>query len=254
MARSALGDDMSEPVRLLELLEQRGERLVAAPLAPSSFEPRLQATDADETGGDEGEELLDVVGLALGIDYVDSAGTPSRRRITIRSLSSRGAVLLINAFCHEREAIRQFRCDRIEELVVLSTGEVIEDIPKFFDGLAGRDPTAEVLRGCRHALQILTFIGRCDEYLHPAEQAEIVDFIIFSAPTPAAIDEERVRRHVSALYPDKVSYYKSLRAIKFSGGEAIRQIVKTMRRVIDADGVFHDKEFEWALVAHQEFQ
>lgn len=242
---------MNEFDTVLAALERKADRPVPTPDAPKSFAIRVSGQDDDE-GSSDAEELLDVVGLALGITYVDSQGDKSRRRITVRSLVSRGDVLMVNAYCHEREAVRQFRIDRIEELVVLSTGEVIEDAAGFFDRLAGRDPTAEALAGCRHALQVLTFLARCDGHLHPAEQAEIAEFVIENAPRPLEIDEKRVRQHVSALYPDQTSYCRALRAIRFSGGDQMRQLSRAIRRVLDADGLLHDSEFEWALEAQNE--
>lgn len=241
---------MADYDKILAALEQKGAgSVVLAPSAPASFIVQVDGGEADNSAPDGGEEVLDVVGLALGIVYVGSSGEETRRRITVRSLVSRGNVLLLNAFCHEREAVRQFRADRIEELVVLSTGEVIEDVTAFFDSLSGRDPTAEALSGCRHALQVLTFLARCDGHLHPDEQEEIVDYVLSSAPDPTQVDEGRVRRHVAALYPDPLTYSRALRAIRFGGGGEIRRLSRYIRRVLDADGLLHEAEFEAALEA-----
>lgn len=242
---------MTELDTIIATLEQRGERAIPAPPAPASFSVHI---GEHEEGGtfEAGNEVLDVVGLALGITYVDSRGEESRRRITVRSLSERHGVLMLNAYCHERDAVRQFRVDRIEEIAVLSTGEIIEDAAEFFASLSGRDHTAEVIAGCRHALQVLTFLARCDGHLHPAEQDQIVEFVINTGLRPLEVDEQRVRQHVSALYPDKTTYLQSLRAIRFCGGEQMRQLSRAIRKVLDDDGVLDGREFEWALEAQAE--
>ncbi|MGE5546244.1 MAG: WYL domain-containing protein [Solirubrobacterales bacterium] len=238
--------------RLFEILEQAGVRAeVPTPAASSTFSVRIEGGDADLPPDDVGD-VLEVAGLALGIVYLNAAGKETRRRITVRSVSSRGEVQQLYAYCHEREALRQFRVDRIKELLVLATGEVIEDPKAFFDGLSGRDPTAEALSGVRHALQILTFLARCDGHFHPAELSEIMEFVIFSSPNPSAVDEARVRTYVSALYPDKASYFRSLRAVRFSGADQMKRVVRAIKLVLDADGILDDAEFQWALEGQSE--
>ncbi|MBF0325548.1 MAG: WYL domain-containing protein [Alphaproteobacteria bacterium] len=232
----------------------RLERLTRTPPPPGAggFAVHVPVVEADDGQEEEGCDLLDVVGLALGIVYQGASGQETRRRITVSSLVSRGDAVLVNAWCHERQAFRQFRLDRIGEVVVLATGEVFDDAAAFFDGLHGRDPTAEALAGCRHSLQILAYLARCDGHLHPDEQEQIIDFILSTAPDPSCLDEVRLRRHVAALYPDPATYAKALRALRLSGGDQVRRLGRYVQRVLDADGILDDAEFEAALQAQTE--
>src|ERR1700754_2186121 len=50
-----------------------------------------------------------VSGYCCIITYSDIRGRISQRRITCQKMSSAGGVLYIYAYCHEREAVRQFR-------------------------------------------------------------------------------------------------------------------------------------------------
>ncbi len=87
---------------------------------------RLPPEDQETSSADTREWRLAPT-MALHLEYVDVAGSPSERRITLRKYCDDYGVVLVRAWCHEREAWRSFRVDRMQVLTDLSTGEVRTD-------------------------------------------------------------------------------------------------------------------------------
>lgn len=64
--------------------------------------------------------------LTCTIAYVDAEGHGSVRRISIRKVRIRDDRIYLVSFCHERQAIRHFLLERIQECWDCETGEVID--------------------------------------------------------------------------------------------------------------------------------
>ncbi|QCO07511.1 WYL domain-containing protein [Azospirillum argentinense] len=69
--------------------------------------------------------------MTIAIEYIDSKGAASRRRISIRKFSHDGKSMHLQAYCLERRALRCFRVDRIRAVIDLD-GEVHDDPVQFF--------------------------------------------------------------------------------------------------------------------------
>lgn len=116
------------------------------------------------------------------MDYRAANGAYSRRRITMRSVGVGSKGALIKAVCHERRAIRTFRCDRIEGFID-DDGVVHEPLTFFREvflidlnrltGASGVDTAVTEARIARDKLlaplSVLVGIARSDEHVHPAE-------------------------------------------------------------------------------------
>jgi hypothetical protein len=81
------------------------------------------------------EVEVDVLEYADGqcfmIEYVDSKGRGSSRRITVYSIQGgRSGIPSLFARCHERQSTRQFRVDRIKCCIDYN-GEIHNDVPRF---------------------------------------------------------------------------------------------------------------------------
>lgn len=110
---------------MLDGLRSLLEGLRVVPAAPPGFRPSLPAYDSDEEEFDDlSPDLEGVAGTGCNITYEDSGGNVSLRRVTCRKLSDRAAVLYLQGFCHERQALRTFRVDRMTEVACGSTREV----------------------------------------------------------------------------------------------------------------------------------
>ena len=205
--------------------------------------------EIDDDFDDDDEPALECIGRSFGISYIDSKGHESRRRITVRSLIPQESDLLIRAYCHERSAARSFKASRIREIVDLETGEVVDDAAEFFAKYLSVDPTYEALRTCGPGLQVLTFLARCDGEFHDLEKAAIVEYVVDKANSP--VDPQAIESHVNGLHPDTISFDRGLELAAERGEKEVRDIVKWMKRVVEADGIIADEEFEWLMEAEE---
>ncbi len=108
---------------LREIIESSGDRvdIVAQHLSPEGPKKR-------EVKFDPGEMIYDKFDGDWQIVYQDAKGDGGERTITPKQLYEQDdGDLYIHAFCHKRDMIRWFKVERINELTLLNTGEVIED-------------------------------------------------------------------------------------------------------------------------------
>lgn len=243
---------------------KRAESAQIAPLlTPPGFEPDLPKFDEDSADQEIGsiEPLAEFVGSSFAIIYVNAKREQSRRRITVRRVYETAAGnILLRAHCHERNAVRAFRVDRIREIVDLHTGEVHEDplkylglvsVPGFVDSA---DDTQKLIKRCRPAFQILVFMARCDGNYHPSEHLAVMEFARDSAGDLEP-DWEAASLHVVALQPDTANFYDATEyfADEASDDEAER-LVRHLMTLVEADGVIHENEFEFLLEVKEAFE
>ena len=146
----------------------------AADRARPRRKPHVQAADR-----------IDLEPIYTMIDYVDSTGQRSRRRITLLSLKRGPNAPLLTAICHERRATRTFRCDRIGGFI--DGDSVVEDAKAFFretmlvdlDTLAPDEAlaTARLVRDqLRPGLSVLVALARSDDEFHAEELDRILQY------------------------------------------------------------------------------
>lgn len=182
--------------------------------------------------------------------YRDVQGEVSQRRITCRKLSGYGAIELVHAFCHEREAARSFRVDRFEELIDLSTGEVLDPI-EHFEALRRQGALLMVDKALTRLALILVFMARCDGEYHPLERDALEHcfgrYMLRFGGDDA--DIERLLNRCDSLAPDWKDFLSSLEALSKlkSGSQIARLVLEGASNIIDADGYHHEAEVEWGL-------
>jgi hypothetical protein len=237
------------------------------PLLPS------EADAGDMVVSEIAEDDLDTIaGLALLIEYVDASGRRSRRRITCRSVQeSEEGSLYLQAHCHERNALRHFRLDRIENVTDLRTGEIhdnatefvrkIESFELFSDATLSNDNSELIERDrkraygrCRDGIRILVFLARCDGDYHQNERAIIADYIRsrcngYGEMEALEYDVEELLRYADRQYPNTQLFGKAIRRIAEAGvtGRHIRLLLDHTAQLIDADGEISPEEFEFAV-------
>lgn len=67
-------------------------------------------------------------GVRLQFTYVDAYGQETVRQVLAHHFERAGTMLYINAYCYLRQEERQFRADRMTDIIDIDTGEVIEDL------------------------------------------------------------------------------------------------------------------------------
>jgi len=208
---------------------------------PPNFDPGLPPKDEpDEIEFDHD----DVIGAAFAMRYMDTKGVESARRITVRRVTfDANQKIILGAYCHERKGYRAFRADRIKELIDVRTGEVIGDLVATFQHLAMATGPETALHLCRHELQVLAFVGLCDGHFDELEQDHAAMYVGARYPDIAP-DHDDVLAHVRTLHPDSDSFYKSLNALSRPAAGDLALFLRTLRRLVNADGHIHENEME----------
>ncbi len=184
------------------------------------------------------------------VEYRDDQNQMSVRRVTLVSAAPDGEDPSFTGFCHSRQDMRRFRFARPLTIIdphgaASSYGSPIEFLDRFrYDGDT-KGPNAamyRILSTVRDELMILMFFSRCDGYLHPAEQSVVMSFIR-EACGELEIPDDAVWEIVRRLYPDSRTMLNSARHIIAEKGlDRLTMLQKTIRTLIEADGIVHSDE------------
>lgn len=228
----------------------------------------------------------DVFGVTFAIEYEDSEGSNSTRRITLRHLYASGSIGYIRAYCHERKASRTFRFDRIvnvidsdgviydagvffkEELkidwsVYLNAEKVISSAAASSSATASKDalhvatpgrrekPGLAQRRAARDGLRVLTALARADGHLHEKEVAVLMAYLEDICEHQGICVEEADRAallpYLKRQKPDEEVLERCLENIAASKPEQQAHFLDYAIRLADADGVVAEEEFQFLL-------
>ncbi len=237
------------------LAQQLADEILARPIPPSPKPIELPDTDADSLA--EYEDLGFAEGQSFIIEYLDSAGKASTRRITVFAIvAGVGGIPCLLARCHERKAQRQFRVDRIQCCIDYD-GEVFADVPQFLTDNFGMaielsSRSAAELRWkqiqgqIRHDATLLAALSRSDGNVvdaetnaataHLVKQAEAEGFMLDDAEIVA------IHRYVGRLRPNEQAILRALDFLAGAGQRRIQRLLLAAAAVMDADGRRHASE------------
>lgn len=224
----------------------------------------------------------DIAGTALAIEYVDSKGNASRRRISLGAIQvdERGRVFL-QAYCMERRALRSFRMDRVHTVIDVD-GEVHEphryfseilriDMPDECFATAEHKAEASLAvafreapppvrdavpgRAQRHAardgLRVLAALARSDGIMHDAEIEVILDYIAHRADCDGIAmgeeDRDALIPYLRRQYPTTDVLDRCLAALEEEPRSQQRLLIRHAIQLMDADGVQDPAEFDLLL-------
>lgn len=213
---------------------------------------------------DAEDQVVRSLGTAEGqsfmIEYVDSAGRPSTRRITVFGIEvGRGGVPLLNARCHERNAQRQFRVDRIRCCIDYS-GEVHDDVAAFLVDSFGMDASLaqrradadadarwrDMLDLVRDDAVVLAAMSQSDGLMHRSEVAAIVRHLVAIVERSGVLtdeaDAERFVAHVGRLRPTRAAIARALDGVARQDAGHVERLLRAAVSVLDADGRRHPAE------------
>lgn len=191
------------------------------------------------------------------IDYVDSRGTHSRRRITIRKITATANFSWLWAYCHEREQPRRFRTDRISHFIthdgeVISPTEFLATMCDFsgptthVGATSKRRRTANFSRYTSPAVLVLTAMAMADNELHREEAEVILVYLeneaiaLFEAGTIEAIPDvstfDVIGRRIRRLRPTREDVAAALTELRRRPAHELNRLRKCIARVALADG------------------
>jgi hypothetical protein len=207
------------------------------------------------------------------IEYCDTDGVFSRRRVTMRNIIDRGDRRYLQAFCHERNAMRTFRLDRITCLIS-EDGEV-EDAEAFFDDVLAtaevetltvptplvHGPKAatvttytQIRRHLTPAIALLTATARSDDVLHPEEMNRILTYIekegevawkAGMVATCLTVDDlDKLERTIRRIRPTREDIGEALMGLRSWPTDAMKRLAHALASTALADGTVDDIEAE----------
>lgn len=228
------------------------ERLQVVPAIPAGRIPVYDDhEDTEVVSVNEGaDDHLGDIGLSFYLSY--DGGSISERRVTLKKIvAERSKVLRFLAICHERRALREFRFDRVREVIDFATGEVL-DCRQFEDFILDRLENLPEVR-LSAMLRILVFMARCDGIAHPAEW-DAIDMVIVRLARALLNDDrgaEMMMADARRLSPDAEDFGRALRYLTKNRlpAKVHQELRRGIGEIIDADGRHHAHEIRWALDA-----
>lgn len=186
------------------------------------------------------------VGGSFEMDYINLDGVLSRRIIDVRAfaLDDDG---YIQAFCHERRAVRTFKYGGIVGLVDLETGEVVK--PEYFrrhlKALYDQAPERQMdvfISDLAPIIDILVYTAYCDGKYAPSEQRYIAQWLTDKSEMGTdflAYALDRMKKHP---VPDFFDFSAAVRAVNQRLPEWRPAILEYARNVAEADRKITDEE------------
>ncbi len=127
-----LDNDEAEEIKVL--LSEICDRPIERPVKPAPKKkkipkkPKLSATKKAAKTKAKGSEKtrLPATGEVLAFSYTDSKGDTSDRHISYRGSSRKDGLIYVKGICHDRQAFRTFRADRMDFICFAETGEMVD--------------------------------------------------------------------------------------------------------------------------------
>ena len=214
-----------------------------------SFGDEHDEAPPDIEGLDPARETI--FGSTFAIEYTDSKGRFSRRRVTALRFDGH----YLTARCHERNALRLFKCSNIScvidrQGVVYETADFFRQIS--FPVVEGPDPAKMFAPG----VQVLTAIAHSDGWVAPEESEKIVAYCAHVCDRMGIdIDQalaDKIAFFVRNAYPSSIAVSKAIQQLKAMPGRDRNLILRYAVEVMDADGVQHPAEFKLVAAIHAE--
>lgn len=260
-ARSPSITDMPPPLPpAVPPLPPLSEAALASHEAEILSQEGEEGHDTEQSGNAATAVRIDLEPVSTIIDYTDSGGQKTRRRITFRALSVQPTGVLLRATCHERRAARAFRTDRIDWIIdddgVATTcadffRSVMDiDLAALAQPIATTTPdrdlaAARLIRDkLRPEVAILVAVARADGHFHDAELDVIMhyaedrvldlidDCIIPDTVRIATLDH--LGRIIAKMRPSRESLPGYLATVAERGAAGI--ISTAMAHIVQADG------------------
>ncbi len=176
------------------------------------------------------------------IRYEDASGNESARRISIRKVARTDYGAYIQAHCHEREALRSFRSDRITELVDTETGEIFDDAMDFLTPLYfGAEGLVSAVEKCAAGVTLLVALGRGDGEFTRAEQSIAGAYIVTSGNMDEP-DWQWIFKYLSKQKPTAADIRDALVTIRDMNEDEAKLFIMSAKVLAETDGVVHKSE------------
>jgi hypothetical protein len=224
-------------------------------------------TKKSDISGDENSRLEgirppqteeDLAGIVINIEYVKANGTSSDRAIEVRSITTAtdGSRSLL-AFCFVREAIRQFRIDRIKN--IYDDDGVVFDAGAFFTSFGIRydqnlpdppKPGLVIRRRMRHKACILVALARIDGRYCQSERDAILSYSVQETELRDGPQEDRdvtaFEAYLARLNPRLDTLNRAIDEMDSRLTETGKErFLRKCVHLMNVDGFQHIEEFDF---------
>lgn len=197
------------------------------------------------------------VGGSFEMDYINLDGVLSRRIIDVRAFVFSGDGY-IQAFCHERRAVRTFKYGGIIGLVDLETGEVINPAHfcQYLKARYDQAPERQMdvfISDLAPIIDILVYTAYCDGKYAPSEQRYIAQWLTDKSEMGSdflAYALDRMKKHP---VPDFFDFSAAVRAVNQRFPEWRPAILEYARNVAEADRKITNEETDALSVLERLF-
>jgi len=204
--------------------------------------------------------LTDALDTGIIIDYKDSRGTKTKRRIRITRFSeNRDGDLVIHAYCFERKAARNFLAVNVISAADPITGEIIDDAYDFLWQLQSQSLNQPQLaekprpikkrkpgirdhqkdyNHCYSGIKALVYLARCDGQYHEKEHEVITKYCLVrvkAAYSSRNFDEDFFANYARTQFPDYSAIKQAMKKIHESDQNTLI-FWKHAQMLVEADG------------------
>lgn len=250
-----------------EIIDTLAFQASLRPLPHPPVQVVLPPVDTPEPDVSEAAELGHADGQCFMIEYRDVKGARSLRRITVRSLRrGAGDVPCLYAKCHERNAMRSFRVDRIENCIDID-GEVHENVHSFMTDTFGmtfgkhqalrtrinqkklfKDTWQLMLPIIKPHAVLLAAISFRDGFVREVETHAARDMCLDicrdnGIENPELV-EKRLTAYIGRMRADGPVIARAIEEVADRPPSEITSLLIAALAVMDADGHRHEKEIE----------
>ncbi len=234
------------------------------PKNPANKNPQIPNEDAIEQLDTKvkrprlGQSIAsDLWGVTFMIEYIDSRGARSCRRVSIRDVRQRETDLTICCWCHERDAYRAFKFDRITNVIDLDG--VVHNPMEFF----AEELLIDFKIGPRflsrqklfdnlplfYTIPLMAGLSRTDGYMHPLEIDVILQYIedrnsILFGHFLSDEEQRAAASIIKRLHVDQEFFNEARDWLETQPTEAAI-LARYAVRLVNADEVLADSEVEY---------
>lgn len=185
--------------------------------------------------------LISGISIPVGMKYEDSQGETTSRKIEVKKIyRSSDGIDYLSGFCYLRKAYRNFRTDRISEIVSLETGEIYRS-PQAFIEQYGIFSTPQ-LEKLQIFIHILSYLARADRNFDDCE-LNIISALVDDYAQGES--KERILSYARSHKPTKKDYLAEVEKLRFFDRKDLSYLVIMAERLINADGKVTKKESEF---------
>ncbi|MEM7678889.1 MAG: TerB family tellurite resistance protein [Myxococcota bacterium] len=209
------------------------------------------------------DDASEIDSVFTAMEYEDSKGAVSRRRITmVRFKTATNGKTSVYAYCHERKAVRQFRIDRIK-CFIEPDGEIV-DPGTFWSGIGidiesvANEPSAAQAEAdiANDQVVLLVALSQSDGAMSRREIDAICAYakaMMEKRGMPMTADEvDKLHLRIERMRPTQASIRKALRrtlgerrgAVVTISEEERQSFLRAAKSVAIADGVVDPEEAE----------